>query len=66
MNLLYYHVADAWVLLPSGPHLSVYVVIDFLIVFIDLNACFKNSYLKLGVSKWGEPNFVGFIMECSM
>ena len=33
-------------------------------MFLDLNACFKNSYLELGVSKWSEPNFVGFIMKC--
>ena len=40
--------------------------IDFLIYFIDLNAYFKNSYLKLGVSNFGEPNFVSFILKCSI
>ena len=23
-------------------------------------------YLELGVSKWGEPNFVGFILKCTI
>ena len=41
----------------SGPHLSVFVFFDFLIFFTDLNICFKNSYLELGVSKLSEPIF---------
>ena len=49
-----------------GPQLSACVGFDFLIYFPDLNACFKNSYLKLGVSNFGEPNFVGFHMKCSI
>jgi len=38
----------------------------FWIYFTDLNACFKNSYLKLGVSNFGEPNFVSFILKFSI
>ena len=57
---------DAWVLLTSGPHLSVTVFVLIFLFFIDLNTNFKNSYLELGVSKWSEPNFVGFIMKCSI
>ena len=36
------------------------------IIFIDFNANFKNLYLELGVSNLGEPNFVGFILKCSI
>ena len=59
-------VTDRWVPVDRGPRLSVCMIFDFLIYFIDLNACFKNSYLELGVSNLGEPNFVGFLMKCSI
>ena len=40
---------------------------DFLLIFfIDLVTKLKNSYLELGESKWGEPNFVRFIMKCTI
>jgi len=58
-------VTDVWVLLTSGRHQSVCVFVMFFLFFTDLNTNFKNLYLELGVSKWSEPNFVGFIMECS-
>ena len=40
--------------------------VRLLYVFTDLNANFKNQYLVLGVSKWGDPNFAGFIMKCTI
>ena len=49
-----------------GPQLLVCDGFNFWFMFLDLNACFKNSILKLGVSNFGEPNFVGFLMKCSI
>ena len=37
-----------------------------LFIFIDLYTNLQNSYLELGVSKWGDPNFVGFIIKYSI
>ena len=65
-HLLYSGVDDMWVLLTSRPHLSVCVLFDFLICFHIFECMFQNSYLELGVSKWGEPNFVRFIMKCNI
>ena len=40
---------------------------DFsLFVFLDFVANLQKSYLELGVSKWGDPNFVGFFMKCTI
>ena len=40
---------------------------DFLyLFFIDFVANLQKLYLELGVSKWGEPNFVGFIMKSTI
>ena len=39
---------------------------DLKFIFIDLNANFKKLCLELGVSNLGEPNFVGFIMKCTI
>ena len=52
--------------LTMGPGCQCVRDLIFLIYFTDLNACFKNSYLKLGVSTFGEPNFVSFILKCSI
>ena len=52
--------------LTVGPICQSVCSLIFLIYFIDLNTCFKNSYLKLGVSNFGEPNFFGFFMKCSI
>ena len=62
----YFSFADEWVPIDRGPRLSVCMRFDFLIYFIHLNACFKNSYLQLGVSNFGEPNFFSFILKCSI
>ena len=38
---------------------------DLLYLFyIDFVANLQKLYLELGVSKWGESNFVGFILKC--
>ena len=40
---------------------------DFsLFVFPDFVANLQKSYLELRVSKWGDPNFVGFFMKCNI
>ena len=40
---------------------------NFLYLFFsDFVTSFKNLYLGLGVSKWGEQNFVRIIMKCSI
>jgi hypothetical protein len=62
----YFGLADEWVPVDRGPRLSVCVMLIFWFVFQDLNACFKNSYLKLGVSNFGEPNFIGFLIKYSI
>jgi len=50
--------------LTAGPiYQSVCSLISF---FSDLNTCFKNLYIELGVSKLSELNFVGFIMKCTI
>ena len=61
-----FRATDGWVPVDRGPRLSVCIRFDFLIYFIDLNACFKNSYLKLRVSNFAELNFVSFILKCSI
>ena len=38
----------------------------FLIYFIDLNTCFKNSYLEIGLSNLSDSNFVSFLRKCSI
>ena len=63
---LCFGVTDGWGPVDHGPRISVCIRFDFLNYFTDLNACFKNSYLELGVSNFGEPNFVGFLMKCSI
>ena len=35
----------------------------FVYFFLDFCANFGKSYLELGVSHFGEPNFVGFLMS---
>ena len=35
-------------------------------IFIDFNTNLQKSYLELGVSKWGDLNFVRFIMKCTI
>ena len=50
----------------AGPGCQSVRYLIFWIYFIDLNACFKNSYLELGVSNFGERNFVTFIFKCSI
>ena len=57
-HLLYFCIADAWILLTSRPHLLVCVFVLIFLFFTDLNTNFKNSYLELGVSKWSEPIFL--------
>ena len=47
--------------LTCGPQLLVGFELFSGFIFTGLIANFKNSFLELGVSKWGEPNFVGFI-----
>ena len=62
--VLSFGLADEWVPVDRGPQLPVGYDLIFWIYFTNLNACFKNSYLKLGVSNFGEPNFVSFILKC--
>ena len=49
-------------------HLAVELDLEFnfFIYFLDFVANFKNPYLELGVSKLGDPNFVEFIMKCTI
>ena len=51
---------------PRGPAISQSFKCFLYFCFTDLNANFKNPYLVLGVPKWGDPNFVGFIMKCTI
>ena len=37
-----------------------------LIDFPEMLTNFKKLYLELGLSNLGEPNFVGFIMKCTI
>ena len=56
-----------WVFRPGARSYSSRGEVDFsFIYFLDVGANFKNLYLELGVSKWGDPNFAGFIMKCSI
>ena len=60
-------VSVSWVYRPGARSYSSRGEVDFsFIYFLDFVANFKNLYLKLGVSKWGDPNFVGFIMKCTI
>ena len=63
--ILCFGFADKRAPLTAGPICQSVCSLIFLF-FIDLNTCFKKSYLELGVSKLSEPNFVGFIMKCTI
>ena len=55
-----------WVYKPGAPNYSARVNLIFFIYFIDFVANLQKLYLELGVSKWGEPNFFGFILKCTI
>ena len=55
--------ALGWVHLAAGPDLK---FVFSLFVFLDFVANLQKSYLELGASKWGDPNFVGFLMKCTI
>ena len=58
-----HHGCIDWVHLVVAPEWK----FDFLyLFFIDFVANLQKLYLELGVSKWGEPNFVGFILKCNI
>ena len=57
----------SWVYRPGARSYSSWGEVDFsFIYFLDFVANFKNLYLELGMSKWGDPNFDGFIMKYSI
>ena len=55
---LCFGVTDGWGPIDRRPRMLVCIRFDFLNYFIDLNACFKNSYLELGVSNFGDTFFL--------
>ena len=57
---------DGWGPLTCGSPLLASSVRVFVIYFLDFLANFGKSYLELGMSNFGEPNFVGFLMKCSI
>ena len=65
-SVLYFCFADKRAPLTAGPICHSVCSLIFLIFFTDLNTCFKNSYLEVGVSKLSETNFVGFLMKCNI
>ena len=50
----------------SRVHVAILVLNVFLYSFSEIDSNFKNSFLELGVSKLSEPNFIGFIMKCTI
>ena len=50
----------------SRVHVAILVLNVFLYSFLEIDSNFKNLYLELGVSKWREPNFVGFTLKCTI
>ena len=71
-------VDDMWGLLTCGAqqsvvvgvvsrvHIVILVLNVFFTLFSEIDSNFKNSYLELRVSKLSEPNFVGFILKCTI
>ena len=57
---------DKWGPLTRESHASATTIRVVFISFLDFCANFGKSYLELGVSNFGEPNFVGFLMKCSI
>ena len=52
--------------LTVGPICQSVCSLIFLIYFIDLNTCFKNSFLQIGLSNLSDFNFVSILKKCSI
>jgi len=52
--------------LTVGPICQSACSLIFLIYFTNLNTCFKNSYMEIGLSNLSDSNFVSFLRKCSI